>query len=64
MASSRRKIIRNQGSTLTLKLLRQAPNGALHLDDLEDSSVPLLPGHRQLRNHPDADHTRPCNHDQ
>jgi hypothetical protein len=32
----------NQGLTLILKLLRQAPDGALLLYDIEESSVPLL----------------------
>jgi hypothetical protein len=41
MAISRRKRRRSQGLTLTLKLLKQAPDGALLLNDLEDNSVPL-----------------------
>jgi hypothetical protein len=32
----------NQDLTLTLKLLRQAPDGSLLFNDLEESSVPLL----------------------
>jgi hypothetical protein len=37
-------------------------DGTLLLNDLEDSSVPLLLNYCQLRNHPSADHARPCNH--
>jgi hypothetical protein len=64
MVGSWKRGRRNQSLTLTLKLLRQAPNGALLLNDLEESSIPLLLDLRQLRNHPGADYTRPCDHDQ
>jgi hypothetical protein len=54
----------NQGLTLILKLLRQAPDGALLLYDLEESSVSLLLDLRQLRDHLGVNHACPCDHDQ
>jgi hypothetical protein len=39
-------------------------DGTLLLNDLEDSSVPLILNCCKLRNHPSADHARPCNHGQ
>jgi hypothetical protein len=53
-----------QVSTLTLKLLRQAPDGAILLDDLEEGGVQLLLHLRQLSGHPGANHASPCDHDQ
>jgi hypothetical protein len=50
--------------TLTLELLRQAPDGTLLLDELKDSGVPLLLDRHHLRHHSGADHARPCNHGQ
>jgi hypothetical protein len=64
MVGSRKRGRQNQSLTLTLKLLRQAPDGALLLDDLEESSVPLLLDLHQLRDHPGADHSCPCDHAQ
>jgi hypothetical protein len=39
MVGLRRRRSRDQGLTLTLELLRQAPDAALLIDDLEDSGV-------------------------
>jgi hypothetical protein len=64
MMGSQKRRRQNQGPTLTLKLLQQAPDGTLLLDDLEESSVPLLPDRRQFCNHSGADQTRLCNHGQ
>jgi hypothetical protein len=55
MVGSQKRGRRNQSLTLTLKLLRQAPDGALLLDDLEECSVPLLLDLCQLHDHPRAD---------
>jgi hypothetical protein len=60
----RAKARQSQVSTLTLKLLRQAPDGAILLDDLEDGGVQLMLHLHQLYGHPGADHARPCCHDQ
>jgi hypothetical protein len=49
---------------LTLKLLRQSPDCAILLDNLEDGGVQLLLLLRQLHGHPGANHTRPYNDDQ
>jgi hypothetical protein len=59
MVGSQKRGRRNQSLTLTLKLLRQAPDGAILLDDLEKCSVPLLLDLRQLRDHPRADQAHP-----
>jgi hypothetical protein len=58
----KRKI--GQGPTLTLKLLRQALDCAILLDDLEEGSVQLLLLLRQLHGHPRAIHVRPYDDDQ
>jgi hypothetical protein len=64
MADSRKRGRRSQSLTLTLKLLRQAIDGAFLLNDLEEGGVPLLLRLCQLHNHPSVDHTRPCDHGQ
>jgi hypothetical protein len=48
MEGSRRIGRQDQGSILTLELLRRAPDGTLLLDDLGDSGVPLLLDRRQF----------------
>jgi hypothetical protein len=63
MVDSRKRGRQSQDPTLTLKLLRQAPDGAFLLNDHEEGGVPLLLHLRQLRDHPGANHAHPCNHD-
>jgi hypothetical protein len=64
MVDLRKRVRQSQSPTLTLKLLRQATDGAFLLNDLEEGGVPLLLRLRHLRNHPGTDHARPCDHDQ
>jgi hypothetical protein len=64
MAGLQKRGRQSQGPTLTLKLLRQSPDCAILLDDLEEGGVQLLLLLRQLRGHPDANHVRPCDDDQ
>jgi hypothetical protein len=64
MAGLRKRGRQSQDLTLTLKLLRQAPDGAFLLNNLEEGGVPLLLRLRQFCDHPGVDHTRPCDHDQ
>jgi hypothetical protein len=42
MVDSQKRGRRSQSTTLTLKLLRQAADGAFLLNDLEEGGVPLL----------------------
>jgi hypothetical protein len=63
MMGSQKRRRRNQDSTLTLKLLRQASDGAFLLNNLEKGDISLLLDLCQLRDHPSANHARPCDHD-
>jgi hypothetical protein len=64
MVDSRKRGRRSQSPTLTLKLLRQAIDGAFLLSDHEEGGVLLLLHLPQFRNHPGVDHACPYDHGQ
>jgi hypothetical protein len=64
MAGPRKKGKTKAKFDTSLKLLRQAPDGAFLLNNLEEGGIPLLLHLRQFRDHPGADHARPYDHDQ